>query len=84
MKGLLFATNIKSTADDFENIKGSLQKTPINEREIFEKVENIVAKGNIAYYYQFLLLPHYFQTLKNCAYIRQLGKFINEYLAAST
>ena len=53
-----FPTLNKSAADYFEIIKYKMWKISINDSMIIERVEIIVANGEIDLYEQFLLSPH--------------------------
>ena len=52
-----FPTYDRSEAVDFENIQTKTRKSSINVGKLLKIVENIAAKGEIASFEQFLLLP---------------------------
>ena len=57
---ILDQTKLKAFADDKLNITKVIVS-------VFNRVENIVGKGEIACHEQFLLFPQYFQTAFHCA-----------------
>ena len=58
-----FSTYYKSTADNFKENLNKNMETLYMKKYLLNKVENIVAKGEIAHNRQFFLLPQYFQKL---------------------